>query len=267
METSAMNPPVNAVSILSEPKLVDPLFVAAFEGWNDGGAAATNAVRRMIDVFHAEKFASIDPEEFYVFTENRPLVKLVEGRQRRLQWQTNDFYHAALPGTKRDIILFHGTEPNLHWKTYCANLEAVMEAHGARQVVTLGAYLADVLYTLPIGVNGFSNDPAIEERHELKRTNYEGPTGIVGALSNLRQGKPDLMMSLWAAVPYYISIPNPKAVHALLSKLKAIFGFELDMEPLEKAADSFDNEINDVVARDPNVAAYVRELKKREFLN
>jgi proteasome assembly chaperone (PAC2) family protein len=134
-------------------------------------------------------------------------------------------------------------------------------------VVTLGAYLADVLYTLPIGVNGFSNDPALEEKHELKRTNYEGPTGIVGVLSNHRLNAPGLMMSLWAAVPYYISIPNPKAVHALLSKLRSIFNFEIDMEALEREADNFDNEINDVVARDPNVAAYVRELKKREFLN
>ena len=262
-----MKPPVTALNYLSEPNLRDPLLVCAFEGWNDGGAAATNAVRRLIEEFKAQQFASLDPEEFYVFTENRPLVKLVEGRQRKLQWQTNDFYHAPLPGTGRDIILFHGTEPNLHWKTYCANLEAVMEKYSVRQVVTLGAYLADVLYTLPIGVNGFSNDPALEEKHELKRTSYEGPTGIVGVLSNLRASGPGLMMSLWAAVPYYISIPNPKAVHALLSKLKTIFAFDLDMEQLEKAADSFDNEINDVVARDPNVAAYVRELKKREFLN
>ena len=262
MTTSA-----NAVRWLSQPTLVDPLFVAAFEGWNDGGAAATNAVRKLIEVLQAEKFASLDPEDFYVFTENRPVVKLVDGQQRAVNWQTNDFYGGRLPGTTRDIILFHGTEPNLRWKAYCANLEAVMEVYGVRQVVTLGAYLADVLYTLPIGVNGFSNDPALEERHELKRTTYEGPTGIVGVLSAQRQTRAGLMMSLWAAVPYYISIPNPKAVHALLSKLKTIFAFDLDMEPLEKAADNFDNEINDVVAKDPNVAAYVRELKKREFLN
>lgn len=262
-----MTTSVNAVQYLTQPKLVDPLFVAAFEGWNDGGAAASNAVRRMIETFKAEKFASLDPEEFYVFTENRPLVKLVDGRTRRLEWQTNDFYHASLPGAERDIILFHGTEPNLHWKTYCANLDSVIKGYDVRQVVTLGAYLADVLYTLPIGVNGTCNDTALEEKHELKRTNYEGPTGIVGVLSSMRQSPPGMMLSLWAAVPYYISIPNPKAVHALLTKLKTVFGFQLEMEELEKEADNFDNEINDVVARDPNVAAYVRELKKREFLN
>ncbi len=74
-------------------------------------------------------------------------------------------------------------------------------------------------------------------------------------------------MSLWGAVPYYISIPNPKAVHALLIKLCEIFSFQMDLKTLQLDADNFDNEINDVVAKDPNIAAYVRELKKREFLN
>lgn len=262
-----MTSSVNAVQFLKQPKLRDPLFVAAFEGWNDGGVASTNAVKRLVDAFQAEKFASIDPEEFYVFSENRPLVKLQEGRTRKVVWQTNDFYHAALPGANRDIILFHGTEPNLHWKTYCANLLSVADAYDTRDIVTLGAFLADVLYTLPIQVNGFSNKLEIEEKHGLKRSNYEGPTGIVGVLSGLTQEKHYTTLSLWAAVPYYISIPNPKAVHALLSKLKAVYAFDLNTEILEKDADNFDNEINDVVAKDPNVAAYVRELKKREFLN
>jgi len=262
-----MTSSVNAIQFLKQPKLRDPLFVAAFEGWNDGGVAATNAVKRMIDIFQAEKFATIDPEEFYVFSENRPLVKLTDGRARKVVWQTNDFYHASLPGTNRDIILFQGTEPNLHWKTYCANLLTVADNYEVKDIATLGAFLADVLYTLPIQVNGFSNNMEVEEKHSLKRSNYEGPTGIVGVLSSLIQDKQYATLSLWAAVPYYISIPNPKAVHALLTKLKSIYAFDLNTEAMEKEADNFDNEINDVVAKDPNVAAYVRELKKREFLN
>lgn len=262
-----MTSSVNAVQLFKQPKLRDPLFIAAFEGWNDGGVASTNAVKRLVAAFQAEKFAAIDPEEFYVFSENRPLVKLVDGRTRHVVWQTNDFYHAPLPGTNRDVILFHGTEPNLRWKTYCANLLAVADLFEVRDVTTLGAFLADVLYTLPIQVNGFSNKLELEQRFGLKRSNYEGPTGIVGVFSNLIQDKHYTTLSLWAAVPYYISIPNPKAVHALLSKLKTIYAFDLNLEALEREVDSFDNEINNVVAKDPNVAAYVRELKKREFLN
>lgn len=257
----------NAIVWERHPELKEPLMVAAFEGWNDGGTASTNALRRMIKAFDAERFARVDPEEFYVFSENRPTVKLVDGQTRRLDWQTNDFYHAHLPGTDRDVILFLGVEPNLCWRTYCSNLVAVAQHQNVKTVVTLGAYLADVLYTLPVQVTGHSSDLAIEEKYNLRRSNYEGPTGIVGAFTDYCHQHELSTLSLWAAVPYYISIPNPKAVHSLLAKLRSIYGFELDLASLEKDADNFDNEINDVVAKDPNVAAYVRELKKREFLN
>jgi proteasome assembly chaperone (PAC2) family protein len=257
----------NAIVWERHPELNNPLMVAAFEGWNDGGSASSNAVRRLLKAFEAERFARLDPEEFYVFSENRPTVKLVEGHTRRVDWQTNDFYHARLPGTSQDVILFLGVEPNLRWRTYCANLVSVAQHQNVKTMVTLGAYLADVLYTLPVQVTGFASDPAIEEKFSLRRSNYEGPTGIVGALTDYCRQHDLNTLSLWAAVPYYISIPNPKAVHSLLNKLRAIYGLELDLSSLEKDADNFDNEINDVVAKDPNVAAYVRELKKREFLN
>jgi proteasome assembly chaperone (PAC2) family protein len=250
-----------------QPELKNPLFIAAFEGWNDGGTAATNAVRRLIKTFQAERFARVDPEPFYVFSDSRPTVKLVDGHTRRIDWQTNDFFHARLPGTERDVVLFLGVEPNLKWRSYCANLTAVAQRYEARDVVTLGAYLADVLYTLPVQVTGFSSDASIEEKHSLRRSSYEGPTGIVGVFTDYCRQQRFSTLSLWGAVPYYISIPNPKAVHSLLSKLREVFAFELDLSALERDADLFDNEINDVVAKDPNVAAYVRELKKREFLN
>ena len=262
-----MDTDTNAIVWEKHPELRNPLLVAAFEGWNDGGSASTNAVRRMIKAFEAERFARLDPEEYYVFSENRPNVKLDEGRLRRIEWQTNEFWSARLPGTDRDVILFLGVEPNLHWRSYCANLTAVAQHQGVRQVVTLGAYLADVLYTLPVQVTGFATDPDMEEKYDLRRSNYEGPTGIVGVYSDYCRRHELETTSLWGAVPYYISIPNPKAVHALLSKLREIFAFEMDLSSLEQDANSFDNEINDVVAKDPNVAAYVRELKKREFLN
>ncbi len=249
------------------PKSENAVLIAAFEGWNDGGTASTNALQRLIKALDAEKFASLDPEEYYVFTESRPTVSLVDGRSRKVDWQRNEFYHAKLPGSGQDVILLLGVEPNLRWRTYCSNLASVARALNAEKVVTLGAYLADVLYTLPVQITGFSSKMDIEERFDVSRSNYEGPTGIVGVFSEYCRQQDFETLSLWAAVPYYISIPNPKAVHALLSKLKEIFSFGIDLSALEKDADNFDNEINDVVAKDPNVAAYVRELKKREFLN
>lgn len=258
---------VNTVIWEKHPKTRSPILIAAFEGWNDGGSAATNLVRQLIKSLGGEKFASLDPEPYYTFSENRPTVRLVEGTTREIQWQTNAFYHASLPGAERDVILFIGTEPNLAWRSYCANLAAVARQQDVGPVVTLGAYLADVLYTLPVQVTGFSSEIDLEEKFGVNRSNYEGPTGIVGVFSDYCRQQKFPTLSLWAAVPYYISIPNPKAVHSLMAKLKEIYPFDFDLSSLEKDADNFDNEINDVVAKDPSVAAYVRELKKREFLN
>jgi len=258
---------MNAITMEHLPKLKDPLLFAAFEGWNDGGQAATNSIRHLIKAFGATKFAAIEPEEFFVFSENRPTVKWVESGTRQITWQTNDFYHAELPGTDRDVVLLLGTEPNLKWKTYCDNVVSLAQQVEATRVVTLGGFLADALYTRPVQVNGSSSDLDWEEKYGLSRSKYEGPTGIVGVLSRALQDYHISSASLWAAVPYYISVPNPKAVFALLSKLKTIFEFELDLGELQEEAENFDNEINDVVAKDPSVAAYVRELKKREFLN
>ena len=249
------------------PNLKDPLFIAAFEGWNDGGQAATNAIRHLVKTFAAEKFAWVDPERYFVFTENRPHVKLVNGRYRKIVWQTNDFYHAKLPDASRDVVLMLGTEPHLKWRGFSRHVIDLVKRIEGRIVVTLGGFLADALYTLPVQISGFTNDEAIESRFKIQRTNYEGPTGVVGVLSNFSLQDNLTTLSLWAAVPYYISIPNPKAVLALISKLREIFAFSIDLSSLENDAATFDNEINNIVAKDPNVAAYVRELKKRDFLN
>ncbi|MCZ6749442.1 MAG: PAC2 family protein [SAR324 cluster bacterium] len=249
------------------PKLKDPLIVAAFEGWNDGGQAASTAVRHLIETLNAEKFAWIDPEEYYVFTETRPKVKLEEGRLRKVVWHTNEFYHAQLSGADRDIVLLIGTEPHLKWRGYSQNVLDLVQSLGAKTFVTLGGFLGDTLYTLPVQISGFCNDASIEERFNLQRTNYEGPTGIVGVLSDFARQAELVTLSLWAAVPYYISIPNPKGAHALLNKLQEVFDFAIDLSAIEAEANTFDNEINNIVAKDPSVAAYVRELKKREFLN
>ncbi|MBI4084254.1 MAG: PAC2 family protein [Candidatus Lambdaproteobacteria bacterium] len=262
-----MNGELNALQVDFLPKLRRPLLIAAFEGWNDGGQAATNSVRKLIKEYGAKKFARIDPEEFFVFSENRPTVRWVDGRTRRLSWQKNDFYYAELPEAERDLVLLRGTEPNLKWRTFCNNVITLAHQVEASFMVTLGGFLADVLYTRPVQVNGSSSDLELEEKYGLTRSNYEGPTGIVGVLSNQLQAQRIPTASLWAAVPYYISIPNPKAVYALLSKVNQVFSLSVNLDALQKQADEFDNEINDVVAKDPNVAAYVRELKKREFLN
>jgi hypothetical protein len=61
------------------PALRNPVMVAAFEGWNDAGEAATASVEHLIDVWSATQFAELDPEE-YPWTRTEPGKSL--GRPR-----------------------------------------------------------------------------------------------------------------------------------------------------------------------------------------
>ena len=57
------------------PELVDPLLIAAFEGWNDAGDAATSAVEHLEQVWDAIPLTELDPEDYYDYQVNRPTCR------------------------------------------------------------------------------------------------------------------------------------------------------------------------------------------------
>jgi len=257
---------VPALTLDSEPSLRQPILVLAFAGWNDAGECASTAVRYLAAHTNAEKFASIDPEEFYDFTVMRPHVRLSEGMTREVIWLSNDFSAATLPGADQDLILGLGPEPHLRWRTFCTEVIELARRYEAPMIVTLGGFLSEVLYSRPVEVSGFSSDPELIEKLGLTPSRYQGPTGIVGVLGDLCRREKILTASLWAALPHYIAAsPNPRAALALLLKLRTLLGIGVDLEEIEKQAADFENRVNEAVAADPKLAAYVRELKKREF--
>ncbi|HXG52121.1 MAG TPA: PAC2 family protein [candidate division Zixibacteria bacterium] len=248
------------------PSLRNPVLLLSFGGWSDAGASATTAVRYMIEQLAAVRFAGIDPEEFYDFSVQRPIVRLTEARTREIHWPSYDFYHAAAAAVERDFVLGVGMEPQLRWRTFSEAMLRVVRECGVEMVVLLGAYLDEVLYTRPVPLTGFSSDPRLMEQLGLQPSRYQGPTGIIGVLSDVfrRSGVPHV--SLWASLPHYLSVsPNPRGTLALLLRLIQWLGLRLDTAPLENAAAEFQAKINEAVNADPKLSAFVRELKRREF--
>ena len=257
---------MDALRFDSQPTLRHPVLVLAFAGWTDAGECASSAVRYLARHTNAEKFASIDPEEFYDFTVMRPHVRLTDGLTREVIWLSNDFSAAVMPGAERDLILGLGPEPHLRWRTFCANVIELARRYQAEMIVTLGGFLSEVLYSRPVEVSGFSSDPELIERLALVPSRYEGPTGIVGVLGDLCRREKILTASLWASLPHYIAAsPNPRAALALLLRLRTLLGISVDLSELEREAADFEARVNQAVAADPKLAAYVKELKKREF--
>jgi proteasome assembly chaperone (PAC2) family protein len=239
-----------------------PALICAFKGWNDAADAASSAIEFVGSALGAERFATIDPEDFYDFQATRPRVKMVDGQAREIVWPAVELFEARVPRAPRDLILMAGSEPSFRWRTFCQLVTELAEVLNTQLVVTLGALLADVPHTRPVSVTGLSSDPSLVERLGLAPSSYEGPTGIVGILHAACQQAGLPSASLWAAVPHYIAAtPNPKAALALVRKLEGLVKVAVDASDLESAAADYDRQVNVAVQSDPDVQAFVERLE------
>jgi proteasome assembly chaperone (PAC2) family protein len=246
------------------PDLTRPVLIAAFRGWNDGAQAASLAAGYLAKTWRAERFADVDPEDFFDFQAARPHVSLEDGLTRRIDWPETAFYHARPDGFDRDVVLLLGIEPNLRWRTFTELLIGLVRELGVEMMITLGALLADVPHTRPSPVTGSASDPELVRQLGLSSSRYEGPTGIVGVLHDACRQANIPSASLWAAVPHYVSLtPSPRAAVALCERLGTLVGFEIDVSELEEAARSYEEQVSEAVASDEDTSAYVEELERR----
>jgi proteasome assembly chaperone (PAC2) family protein len=250
--------------IHSRPELEKPVLLAAFRGWNDGAQAASLAAGYLAKTWDAEQFAEIDPEDFFDFQATRPHVSLEDGLTRRIEWPETGFYHARPEGLDRDVVLLLGIEPNLRWRTFTELVVGLARELEVELMITLGALLADVPHTRPAPVTGSATDSELVERLGLSASRYEGPTGIVGVLHDACREAGIPSASLWAAVPHYVSLtPSPRAAVALCERLGSLIGVDIDVDELEEAAQSYEEQVSEAVASDEETASYVEELERR----
>jgi predicted ATP-grasp superfamily ATP-dependent carboligase len=250
--------------ISERPALTRPVLIAAFRGWNDGGQGATLAGGYLARLWSAERFADIDPEGFVDFQATRPTVALEEGLTRRIEWPENAFYHGRVAGLERDAVLLLGVEPNFRWRRFTELIVALARDLGVELVVTLGALLADVPHTRSAPVTGAATDPKLVEELGLQPSRYEGPTGIVGVLLDECRRAQLPSVSLWSAVPHYVSLaPSPRAARALCVRLGDLLGVELDVRELAEAEQAYVEQVSAAVASDADTASYVEELEQR----
>lgn len=250
--------------VSSRPELRRPVLIAAFRGWNDGGQGATLGGGYLAKEWGAESFAEIDPENFYDFQAVRPNVSLEDGLTRKLEWPANTFLHAPIPGLERDAVILLGVEPNLRWKTFSALVLELVQDLRVELVVTLGSLLADVPHTRPAPVSAAASDASLVEELGVEPSRYEGPTGILGVLLDACRHAGIPSVSLWAAVPHYVSLaPSPRAALALCRRLGELVGTEVDVAELEQAAGEYTEQVTEAVASDADTAAYVEELERR----
>lgn len=249
------------------PELVDPVMVAAFEGWNDAGDAASSAVSHLEREWKGEVFAALDAEDYYDFQVNRPHMWL-DGGVRKITWPTTRLSVVRVgetegKGAPRDLVLVRGVEPSMRWRSFCNELLGFAHELGVEMVVVMGALLGDTPHTRPVPVTGVTSDADLARTLNLDESRYEGPTGIVGILQEACAHAGVPAVSLWAAVPHYVAQPpNPKATLALLNRLEDLLGLRLPLGELPEDARAWQLGVDQLAAEDSEVAEYVQSLEE-----
>ena len=244
-------------------KLTSPVIIAAFEGWNDAGEAASGVINHLNLAWQATPVGAIDPEDYYDFQVTRPVTEVAEGRTERLIWPTTRLLAAKQEATDRDLLLVHGIEPNMRWRGFCSELVTSFSELGIELVVLLGALLADSPHTRPVPVAAAASDPALAADLRAEPVDYKGPTGIVGVLQHACADAGIPAVSLWASVPHYVAQPPcPKATLALIRGVEDVLDVSLPLADLPQEARAWERGVDELAEQDTEVADYVRTLEE-----
>ena len=239
------------------------VMIAAFEGWNDAGSAATAALQHLHEVWGAEDVDELDPEEYHDFQVNRPVVTTDDDGLREITWPTTTIASAVLSPGGRRVVLVHGIEPSMRWRTFCRELLDIAEREGVTTVVTIGALLADVPHTRPIPMTATSESVGLQAVLDVEPSTYEGPTGIVGVLQHAAAERGLQSVSLWAAVPHYVAHPpSPKATLAILARVEELLSEPIPLGDLPEDAEAWQHGVDELAAEDAEIAEYVQQLEE-----
>lgn len=259
---------MDSLEFTERPELRRTIMLTAFAGWPDASEAATRAIRYLADQISAKKFASIDPEDFYNFVEQRPKVRNGANGERILTWPENQFYSwRNTDGEGPDLVLFRGVEPHFKWRNYSAMLYEVAEACNVEMVVTLGALLDAVPHTRPVKVTRSSQSESLGpgfEHLKFRPSSYQGPTGIMSIVLDRMTSAGITCASYWGHSPHYVQAkPNPNVTRALLEAVTEILPVEVDTERLERRGGDFTRRLTKALADQDEVTKYVSELEER----
>jgi proteasome assembly chaperone (PAC2) family protein len=243
-------------------------MVMAFGGWIDAGQAATGTLRHLVRDLSAERLACIDPEQFFVFTQERPDVRLRPDESREIQWPRSEFFASPPADGREGLLLFCGGEPHQRWRAYTKAFLDVAERCGVKRIVSLGALLAGAPHTRPIRVTGRCTDPTwrsvLEAWGIYRRPTYEGPTGISTVVLDAAEQRGMSHLGLMGQAPHYLqNNENPAAIEALLTYVARLLHLSPDMSQFAEAIQEFRTQCDRAVAQNRATREHVKQLEQQ----
>jgi PAC2 family len=240
------------------------VLVAAFDGWNDAGEAASAAVAHLREAGSYEPVFSVDPELYFDYQYTRPQMVADADGKRSLRWPEATILKPAAATGDVEVWLLTGVEPARAWHAFASELVDVALREDITGLVSLGSMMSDVPHTRPISVFAGSDSEQLRSVLDLERSTYEGPVGILSVLSHVADTAGIPSAGLWASVPHYVAghTPSPKATLALLDRLADISGADLPRGELSTEAVAWEASIDAAAADDEEMTEYIKQLER-----
>lgn len=239
--------------------LIEPVVIAAFDGWVDAGTAATTALGILAD--DGEVVATFDADRLFDYRARRPPLEIVDGRLTELTWPELVLRRTRLD--ERDLLILVGPEPDYRWRALTADVIELTRRLGVVEWISLGAIPAAVPHTRAVPIIGTE-----ATRGLLRGTVAAGPAGTLRVPSALvsaleievaAAGVPAL--GYFAQVPHYVSGPYATAALELLRALGTHFGTEIAAGELTEEAHELRARLDTAASLDETTRAYVERLE------
>lgn len=247
------------------PKLENPVLIAGFEGWGNALDISSSMVSYLIRRLEASCFARLNPDLFYRYDENRPVVNIEEGKLKDVSSPGGSFYSVETDSAGMDLVILKASEPNLRWLHFADDLFTLCRKLEISTIITLGSMYDNVLHSDRIISAIASNDAhslTLKEKNVIP-VNYRGPSAIHSTIHSEGQKRGFQCLSLWCHCPYYLQ----GATHfGLLSHLGALLSslgsFELDLEELDVSWKELNKQIQGLIEKNPELLDMINELRK-----
>ena len=247
------------------PKLNDPILIAGFDGWGNALDVSTGMAGYLIRKLKAQSFARIDPDTFYSYDTDRPMVNIEAGTLKSLSSPGGIVYAARTGSDENDVVVLEANEPNLRWFHFVDELFSLCGKLGVETIITLGSMYDNVLHTDRI-ISGIASDEdnfSKLRQKDIIPVSYQGPGAIHSIIQSEGEKRGFQCISLWCHCPYYLQNTTHYGFLSHLGALLSFLGqFELNTEDLETRWKDVDEQIEKLIANSAEIQDIINEIRR-----
>jgi proteasome assembly chaperone (PAC2) family protein len=257
--------PPNGIHIQELPDLKNPLLIAGFDGWGNALKISSGMAAYLIRSFKAQQFAAMDPDAYYRYDENRPVVQIEEGVMKRLSQPEGAFYAAQTAPDEPDLVILQADEPNLKWVGFVEEFYGLCEKLAVKTIITMGSMYDHVLHTDRI-ISAIASSAALSsimQQRGVAPITYQGPSAIHSIIHSEGLKRNYDCMSLWCHCPYYLQGTTHFGILAALGELLgALGGFDIRTEDLEINWKKLHEQIEQLIQNNAEIQAVIKQIRK-----